>query len=114
MQNTKPVTRFFLLLTDYWQLTTDYYPQAVYTGGHPLEKGPKSLTLSHFSARPAWRPGVIVRSASAFIPSRSEWTCGLPERAKHHVGRRTRKSHIDFCLLFTITRAAIRKWKGLH
>jgi hypothetical protein len=26
---------------------------AAYTGGHPLEKRPKSLTLSHFSARPA-------------------------------------------------------------
>ena len=49
---------------DNWQLKSgNRYPRrttpvevpagAVYTGGHPLEKGPKSLTLSHFSARPA-------------------------------------------------------------
>jgi hypothetical protein len=80
MQNAKPTTRFFpdesglrfaqlpshcplppvycLLITGNWQLPTRRATQvgvpatAVYTGGHPLEKDPKSLTLSHFSARP--------------------------------------------------------------
>jgi hypothetical protein len=69
---------------------------AVYTGGHPLEIGPESLTLSHFSACPAWISDDKSRFTSRFIRSRSDCVCDLPEQAEHHVGRGTRKSHIDF------------------
>ena len=65
MQNARPTTRFYPdesdprapgLRSASFSLPTAYCLEvAVYTGGHPLEKGPKSLTLSHFWAR----PGVI-------------------------------------------------------
>ena len=76
---------------------------AVYTGGHPLEKGPEILTFSHFSARQARSRRVGTRSTSHFTPARSDQTSGLAQRAKHHVARRTRNSHIDFGLLFSIS-----------
>jgi hypothetical protein len=69
---------------------------AVYTGGHPLEKGSRSLTFSHFSARPACLFDGKARSTSRFVAGGSNSRRGLPERAKHHVGRKPQKSHIDF------------------
>ena len=56
MQNAKPTTRFFFLLTAYCLLPTGNCPAtAAYTGGHPLEKRPKT---AHFFSlfRP---PGVL-------------------------------------------------------
>jgi hypothetical protein len=52
----------FRLPTACWQLATAHPRRtphvggpagSVYTGGHSLEIGPKILTFSHFSARPA-------------------------------------------------------------
>jgi hypothetical protein len=70
-----------------------------YTGGHPLEIGPKILTFSHFSARPARLFEGETRSASPVIRSRSDWSRGLSERAEHHVGRRPPKFSYRFSLI---------------
>jgi predicted nucleic acid-binding protein len=69
--------------------------RAAYTGGHPLEKRPKSLTLSHFSARPAWPPGGKARSASSFMPGRSDLTSRLPSEQNTMWDVDPQKSHID-------------------
>ena len=81
---------------------------AAYTGGHPLEKRPKSLTLSHFSARPAWPRGGQARSANPFIPGRSYLTCRLPSEQNTMWDGDPQKSHIDFRLLFT---RCSQKWR---
>jgi hypothetical protein len=55
MQNTKPATRFFLLLTEYWQLTTEYYPPGCVHRWTSAGKRPKK---SHFVSL-FGPPGVI-------------------------------------------------------
>jgi hypothetical protein len=119
MQNAVPTTRFLpdesglrfaqlpshcLLPTAYCLPPTAYralpaenrLAVALYTGGHLLEKGPKILTFSHFSAGPARLFDGKARSASRFMTGGLNLRCGLPERAKQHVRRGPQNSHIDF------------------
>src|SRR5438067_565581 len=76
---------------------------AVYTSGHPLEKGPKKSHFVSLFGPPcvAWRCRGSIRKS--FHVKQIRLTHGLPGGAEHHVGRRTQKSHIKVLLLFTVS-----------
>jgi hypothetical protein len=94
-----------LLATGNWQppalraTQVEVPARAVYTGGHPLEKGPKILTFSHFWAGSARLSEDEARSTNPIMRSTSDRTCRLPERAEHHVGRRPPKFSYRFWLI---------------
>jgi hypothetical protein len=85
---------------------------AVYTGGHLLEFCSKSANLRHFLACLAWRPEGKARSASRFMPRRSDLTRGVLGDQETLWHRHPEKCHIDFRLLSTTPSTRHTRFSG--